>query len=97
MNLSQTTRVGTPFYLAPEIWLNGNYSDKSDIWALGVILYELTHLAKPFTSESIEELEVKVLNEEVKIKEGMDVELKTLIKQILRKDPVKRPSINQIL
>jgi serine/threonine protein kinase len=34
-------KVGTPFYLAPELWEDKESTKKSDIWALGVILYEL--------------------------------------------------------
>ena len=42
-------RVGTPFYLAPELWTKpAKYSKKSDIWALGVILYEMCCLEYPF-------------------------------------------------
>ena len=37
----QQSRVGTPYYLSPEIWKSKRYSKESDIWALGVILYEL--------------------------------------------------------
>jgi len=37
-------KVGTPFYLAPELWKNSSCSKKSDIWALGVILYEMCAL-----------------------------------------------------
>lgn len=33
--------VGTPLYMAPEILSNNQYSEKSDIWALGIMSYEL--------------------------------------------------------
>ena len=49
--------MGTPFYLAPEIWkadIGEGYSFKSDVWALGIILYELCYLEKPFLAETMD-------------------------------------------
>ena len=40
--------VGTPYYLSPEMVEGKNYSAKADIWALGVILYQLCTLKLPF-------------------------------------------------
>lgn len=51
---------GTPYYLAPEIWRTKSYSKESDIWALGVILYELLHFKKPFPANDKAELIEKV-------------------------------------
>ena len=42
------TCIGTPFYLSPEVWENKPYSNKSDIWAMGCVLYELTTLRHAF-------------------------------------------------
>ena len=49
--VENTSKVGTPFYLAPELLYEEtrqSYSVKSDVWALGVIFYELCSLRKPF-------------------------------------------------
>ena len=35
---------GTPHYLAPEIWLDGDHSYSADIWSLGCVLYEMCTL-----------------------------------------------------
>ncbi|KAI3354067.1 hypothetical protein L3Q82_018625, partial [Scortum barcoo] len=41
------TYVGTPYYVAPEIWDNKPYNNKSDVWSLGCVLYELCTLQHP--------------------------------------------------
>ena len=35
------TQIGTPYYMSPEIWSNHTYDAKSDMWALGCLLFEL--------------------------------------------------------
>ena len=92
------TMVGTPYYLSPEIITNKPYDSKSDIWALGVLLYELMTFKMPFNAVSLPLLSIK-------IKRGVynpppntySSEIRDLLKKCLTLDPEKRPSINDIL
>ncbi|XP_077782637.1 serine/threonine-protein kinase Nek5-like isoform X3 [Podarcis muralis] len=45
------TCVGTPYYLSPEICENKPYNNKTDIWSLGCVLYELCTLKHPIMEE----------------------------------------------
>ena len=45
------TQVGTPYYMSPEIWNREPYGEKSDVWAIGCILFELMALGPPFTAD----------------------------------------------
>jgi NIMA (never in mitosis gene a)-related kinase len=58
---AQTT-VGTPYYLSPEICTRRPYDHKSDIWALGCTMYEMTCLKHAFTGKSMESLFSKILS-----------------------------------
>ncbi|KAH8095503.1 serine/threonine kinase [Aureococcus anophagefferens] len=47
------TQVGTPYYLSPEIFEGQAYGFKSDVWSLGVLLYEVLALKVPFEARSM--------------------------------------------
>ena len=51
---------GTPFYMAPERVNRCNYDERSDIWSLGCIIYELAALRHPFMSDNETELAAKI-------------------------------------
>ena len=55
------TVVGTPYYLSPEIIKSESYSFKSDIWSLGVLLYEMAALTPPFNAGSLHQLAQKII------------------------------------
>lgn len=42
------TCIGTPYYMSPELFKNKPYSYKSDVWALGCVLYEMCNLRHAF-------------------------------------------------
>ena len=50
------TQTGTPFYCPPEVWREGTYSSKCDIWSLGCVIYELAALKPPFLAKNIAQL-----------------------------------------
>lgn len=55
------TIVGTPYYLSPEIIQNSPYNFKSDIWSLGVLLYEMCALKPPFNGSNIHMLAMQIV------------------------------------
>jgi NIMA (never in mitosis gene a)-related kinase len=92
------TVVGTPYYLSPEIIENKPYSFKSDIWSMGVVLYELCALQPPFTANSLQFLALKIVKGSYPAIQGnYSKELKGLIFDMLQVDSNKRPSVADIL
>lgn len=90
--------VGTPYYLSPEIIEGRPYSFKSDIWSLGVLLYELCALRPPFEGASMHYLSVQIVRGKYPaLPAHFSRELKTLVSQLLQVDVRKRLSITQLL
>jgi NIMA (never in mitosis gene a)-related kinase len=94
------TMVGTPFYMSPELVSGRGYDEKSDIWALGCVLYEMATLRPPFNSvlRSEEELKRNITNSMPKRIPSMYSDaLWNCISSLMEKDPHKRPSALEIL
>ncbi len=92
------TMVGTPYYLSPEIIENQPYNFKSDIWSLGVLLYEMCSLKPPFNAESLQFLALKIVRGFYNdIPEQYSSDLKLLIQRMLKVNPRERPSVHEIL
>ena len=92
------TMVGTPYYLSPEIILNKPYDAKSDIWALGVLLYELLTFKMPFIAQSLPKLSIKINKGEYAAPSSKySSEIRDLLKKCLTLKPEERPSIDEIL
>lgn len=92
-----STFCGTPYYLAPELWNNQRYSKKADVWSLGVLVYEILALKRPFNATNMKSLMNKVLTGEYPpLPEKYSQELKDVVKFLLVVDPNKRPSIADV-
>jgi NIMA (never in mitosis gene a)-related kinase len=87
--------VGTPYYMSPEICENKEYSFKTDIWSLGVILLEMCLLKPPFDANSLPALALKISKGEYSpVPKHYSKGLKQLVAEMMQVDPAKRPTIN---
>ena len=92
------TVIGTPYYLSPEIVKNSPYSFKTDVWCLGVLLYQMCALKMPFDADSLPNLSKKILKAEYKdIPNNYSDNLKNLIRSLLQVEPKNRPTVKEIL
>ncbi|WP_304608640.1 protein kinase domain-containing protein [Hyalangium versicolor] len=87
--------AGTPSHMAPEQWLGEQVDERTDIWAAGILLYELLTGDLPYPDLLIEELREKVLSREPvpPLRERhpeLPWELESLLAVALAKDPAKR-------
>ncbi|CAI7901860.1 unnamed protein product, partial [Closterium sp. NIES-53] len=90
--------VGTPLYMSPELIRNEPYDHKSDIWALGCILYEMMCFTKPFPATSIRDLVLRVLKSNYRPPPHIySPELCFLLTKMLSKDASRRPTAADIL
>ncbi|XP_020650319.2 serine/threonine-protein kinase Nek2 [Pogona vitticeps] len=92
------TFVGTPYYMSPEQINRMSYNEKSDIWSLGCLLYELCALSPPFTAFNQKELAEKIREGKFRrIPYRYSDQLNELITKMLNRKDYCRPSVEEIL
>ncbi len=92
------TQTGTPYYASPEVWKDQPYNNKSDIWSLGCVLYEMITLYPPFRAENMEGLFNKVIKGVYgKIPQRFSRDLNFILNSLLQVNPSNRPSCEDIL
>ena len=88
-------RAGTPIYMAPELLSGGTPSASTDIYALGLVLYELFTGKRAYKAESLQELldlqSATSLTSPGSLVDGMDPAVERIILACLNHDPRKRP------
>lgn len=97
--LEAFSKVGTPYYVSPEVVRGAGYDWKSDVWSLGCLLYELAVLRSPFEMEGANLYDVFQ-----KISKGeytplpadqFSAPLRQLVMRMLQTDPNKRPELEE--
>jgi serine/threonine protein kinase len=91
--------AGTPEYMAPEQWQGGQPAPSIDIFALGVVLFEMVTGRKPFEGSTIEDLRGKIITDPHPRPRGLIPTLPESVEQVidsaLAKDPAERcPSMD---
>ncbi|WFC95507.1 hypothetical protein MBRA1_002155 [Malassezia brasiliensis] len=92
------TYVGTPYYMSPELASGQQYDIKSDIWALGCIVYELCALSPPFDAANQAELTRKIKQGVVpSLPRAYSRDLQETVNAMLQIDHRRRPTTRQLL
>jgi serine/threonine protein kinase/ActR/RegA family two-component response regulator len=93
-----STVCGTVLYMAPEVFNYQKYDAKVDIWAAGIVIYELIKLKRPFEGSNTDIIKAKIQNLEYeKVPDSLDERLKKIIKCTICSDPSVRSSALDIL
>lgn len=97
--VKRKTLCGTIDYLSPEIITSREYDHTVDIWALGVLTYELVVGSPPFEEDSKEMTYKRIIKGNVLFPDDRPIsdEVKVLIRKILVQDPKKRVTLKDIM
>ena len=91
------TVCGSPLYMAPELLQNQKYNIKSDIWSLGIIMYEIVMKNHPFKSSNITDLIHRIQNDKpILTNSDFSQGCKELISNLLIVDYTKRLEWSEI-
>jgi len=83
--------LGTPSYIAPEVLTSGRVDHRADIWAVGVILYELLSGRKPFDAENVTALAFKIVRDRVPTLDAERLGLPPILTEIAARALAKNP------
>ncbi|XP_027131142.1 serine/threonine-protein kinase Nek11 isoform X2 [Larimichthys crocea] len=93
-----TTFTGTPYYMSPEVLTQQGYDCKSDIWALGCLLFEMCSLTHAFQGPNFLSVVLKIVEGETPaLPVGYSDDLNRVMQRMLQKKSACRPSASELL
>ena len=84
-----STHLGTPATMAPEIMMNYPYDEKSDLWSIGAMMYQLHYKDIPYPGFSEQQILRKIQNNYPR-KQPADPQFRDLLNELFVVDPAKR-------
>nr|XP_034305354.1 serine/threonine-protein kinase Nek3 isoform X2 [Crassostrea gigas] len=93
------TFCGSPYYMSPEIFACKPYDSKSDIWAMGVCVYEMATLERPFDATLMQQLVFKIVHGQLPPmpKDKYSSQLIKIMERMMCRETDKRPSATELL
>jgi DNA helicase-2/ATP-dependent DNA helicase PcrA len=92
--------AGTPIYMAPEAW-SGSFNEKSDVWSIGVMFYELLTGIPPFLADNLDTLRDKIEKNKflvpTMLRPAIPEYIEDLIMKSLSVNPQSRPVTAELL
>ncbi|HEX4453118.1 MAG TPA: protein kinase [Kofleriaceae bacterium] len=87
------TMFGTPAYMAPEVLLGERSTEASDIYSLGIVLYECLGGSRPYEGRMLTEVMAQMIDGPPPV---LDDKLGDFVQRLLQRDPEARPSLDEI-
>jgi len=90
------TFVGTPIYMSPQVLNQKNYTNKTDVWSLGVMFYELLFGKLPFSGFSEQDLYRNIMGRGLIIPENSSKETQRILRGMMAIDEANRWGWNDV-
>jgi len=93
------TACGTPYYLSPEICQGNPYGPQNDLWATGVLVYELLTLRRPFEGRNLASVIMQICHTKHSYPSGVPLsrDSRQVVDALLEKEASKRAIVPQLL
>jgi 5'-AMP-activated protein kinase catalytic alpha subunit len=93
------TTCGSPLYMAPEIFKHTGYTDQVDVWAMGIIFFEMIYGYNPLRGcETYKELSDKIISNDIECRESLNIDDagRVILSRMLERNDIDRISLREL-